>query len=241
MDPRKVITIPNGVDLEQVPRRSAAADPKARCGLENASHRIVDVTTIRRVKGIDVMMRAASIVCREFPHAVFLVAGSVLEEAYFAELKQLVAALGLERNFQFLGGVDDVFPLLATCQAFCHLSRSDGMSNAVLEAMASALPCVVSRCGGNPGVVGDGGFVVAIEDAEAAADRLLYLLRNPDDAMRQGERARQIVNEKFSAEAMVRDFMNLYDALLEPRGRAVTHAPQAGAQRLARIRSRNFR
>jgi glycosyltransferase involved in cell wall biosynthesis len=241
MDPSKVITIPNGVDPELVPRRSTAADLKARFGLDSASHRIVDVTTIRRVKGIDVLIRAASIVCRDLPCAVFLVAGSVLEEEHFAELKQLVAALGLDQNFRFLGGVEDVFPLLGSCQAFCHLSRNDGMSNAVLEAMACGLPCVVSRCGGNPGVVEESGFVVEIEDADSAADRLLYLLRNPEDALRRGERARQIVTEKFSAEAMVRDFMNLYDALLDLRGGAVTHAPLEGSQRLAKIRSRNLR
>src|SRR5204863_4281054 len=120
-------------------------DLKARYELESASHLIVDATTIRRVKGIDVMMRAAAIVCREFPRAVFLVAGSVLEGDYFAELKQLAVTLGLDRNFRFLGGVDDVFPLLGSCHVFCHLSRSDGMSNAVLEAMACGLPCVVSR------------------------------------------------------------------------------------------------
>jgi glycosyltransferase involved in cell wall biosynthesis len=240
-DPRKVITIPNGVDLQQLSPKPQIADFKASYDLEDASHLIVDATTIRRVKGIDVMMRTAAIVCREFPRAVFLVAGSVLEEDFFAELKRLAATLRLDRNFRFLGGMDDVFPLLSSCHVFCHLSRSDGMSNAVLEAMACGIPCVVSRCGGNPGVVGEGGFVVKIEDAGTAADRILYLLRDVGAARRTGERARQIVREKFSAEAMMREFIKLYDELHDSgRPRRSDTSSASNAQRLTRSPSRNF-
>lgn len=218
IDARRVITIPNGVDLanlEKVPGQPETAEFRSRHGLENASHLIVDVTTVRRVKGIDVMMRAATIVRHEFPNAVFLVAGSVLEEAYFGELQSLLKTLNLERTFRFLGGVSDVFPLLASSNVFCHLSRSDGMSNALLEAMASGLACVVSRCGGNPEVVGESGFVVEVEDAQTAAEGILSFLRSPDLAWVSGQRARKIVHERFSAEAMVQDFMHLYDFLLQ--------------------------
>lgn len=218
--PSKVITIPNGVDIDIIPNEQD--DFKRRHHLQDASHLVIDLTTIRRVKGIDVMIRTASRVCAEFPQAVFVVAGGVLEEDYFKELQQLSAACGLERSFRFLGGVDDVYSLLRAGDVFCHLSRNDGMSNALLEALACGLPCVVSGCGGNPGVVGDAGFVVEVEDAQAAAERVLYLLRNREEAARMGARAREIVTEKFSAQAMARRFMDLYDDVLcvDSRNRA---------------------
>src|SRR5262249_26641681 len=171
-----------------------------------ASQVIVDVTTVRQVKGIDTLMRAAARVRRQFPHVLFVLAGKISEPAHFAELNNLLSDLELSENFRFLGGVEPVFPLLNMCNVFCHLSRSDGLSNAMLEAMACGLPCVVSRAGGNPQIIDEGrnGFVVPPDDPEMAADRIITLLHYPDCARRIGERARQIVNENFTAEVMVR-------------------------------------
>ena len=77
-------------------------------------------------------------------------------------------------------------------QAFCLLSRSEGFCNALLEAMACGVPSVVARVGGNPEAIreGENGFLVASEDDEAAAERLLFLLRNPARAVEIGEAGR---------------------------------------------------
>jgi L-malate glycosyltransferase len=146
----------------------------------------------------------------------------VADDPHFAELTQLVTSLGLDRNFQFVGGTDNAFPILQMSDVFCHLSRTDGLSNALLEAMAAALPCVVSRAGGNGDVVEEGlsGFVVPIEHPELAANRIITLLRYPDCARRLGERSRVLAAENFSAKTMAERFVDLYDALLaRPRSR----------------------
>ena len=216
----KVVTIPNGVEMERIPPLRDRAYARAALGLEDASHVIVDVGTVKHVKGFDTLARAAALVCREFPRAVFLVAGRIMNDGYIAELESLVAALGLTRNFRFANQFENVFPVLQASDVFCHLSRSDGMSNALLEAMACGLPCVISRVGGNPEVVEEGrnAFVVPSEEPELAAARVLTLLRSPRLAASMGARSRQIANRSFTAEAMVGGMVRLYDQLFEAKG-----------------------
>lgn len=215
VDPRKVVTIPNGVDTERI---AQSFDPefRSRHGLEDASHLIVDVGSIKPVKGYEVLIRAAALVCKRFPRAVVAIAGPVQNIPYYEQLQRLVTSLGLDRNVRFLGNVDPIYPLLYASDVFCHLSLTDGLSNAILEAMATGLPCVISRVGGNPEVVEDGhsAFVVPPSDHVQAADRLLDLLAHPDRRQRLGSRGRQIIEETLTAEQMVRRFVALYDQLL---------------------------
>jgi glycosyltransferase involved in cell wall biosynthesis len=103
--------------------------------------------------------------------------------------------------------------------AFCMLSRSEGFCNALLEAMACGVPSVVTRVGGNPEAIreGENGFMVQVEDDAAAAERLLYLLRNPEQAAQIGERARTSAQTRFSAETMIKSLISLYRDLLAKR------------------------
>src|SRR5260370_288877 len=217
VDPSKIVTIVNGIDVDSASSPYDTRQLRSSYGLENASHLIVDVASIRRVKGIDILARTAAIVCHDYPAAVFVVVGSVAEQEYFTEVNELLNRLDLVANFRFIGGKDDVFPFLQMSDVFCHLSRSDGLSNAMLEAMACRLPCVVSRAGGNPQVVSEGrnGFVVPIDHPELAADRIVTLLRYPETRRRMGEDGRQRVSETFSAATMVRNLVDLYDRLLK--------------------------
>jgi glycosyltransferase involved in cell wall biosynthesis len=211
----RVISIPNGVDMENLARDF---DPRfrARHALDHASHLIVDVGSVKPVKGYDVLARTASIVCREFPRAVFAIAGALQDHAYYGQLRELISGLGLDGNVRFLGNLDPAFAFLQSSDVFCHLSRTDGLSNALLEAMATGLPCVLSRVGGNPEVVSEGrsGFLVPSDDPESAARRILELLRDPEMRRRMGDHGRAIVAERFTAAHMVNRLVSLYDDLL---------------------------
>jgi glycosyltransferase involved in cell wall biosynthesis len=218
--PERVVSIPNGVDLAAIPPPRDAAFARSAFGLGGASHVIADVGTVKPVKGFDTLARAAAIVCREYPKAMFVVVGRIPKDGYIDELRALVRSLGLTENFRFTGHFDNVFPVLQMCDVFCHLSRTDGLSNALLEAMACGLPCIVSRAGGNPEVMEEGrsGFVIPAGEPEAAAERILTLLGSRDRARRMGQRGREIVERDFTAEAMVRGLVRLYDGLLAAKG-----------------------
>jgi glycosyltransferase involved in cell wall biosynthesis len=216
LSPNQVETLYNGVDLAELDDKAAEGDARQRLGLCADAPIISTLANIRSIKGIDVLVRAAERVCKEFPKAVFLVVGRVLEPKTMAGLKKQVEAEQLGENFRFVGEMANPFPVLRTSNVFCLPSRSEGFSNALIEAMGCGLPSVATRVGGNAEAVeeGESGYLVASEDAEAMADRILQLLRNPNLARRMGVAARETVRERFSIDAMMNRLMGIYDELL---------------------------
>jgi glycosyltransferase involved in cell wall biosynthesis len=146
-----------------------------------------------------------------------VVAGKVLDAAYQAELELLARELGVRENVRFVGQVEDPQQLLAQSDIFLLPSRSEGMSNALLEAMASSLPAVATGVGGNCQLIQDGetGFLTPPEDAGAAAARIVELLENPALAHSLGQAARTLIEREYSADAVVALLMRQYEQLLE--------------------------
>jgi glycosyltransferase involved in cell wall biosynthesis len=218
LSPQKVQTLYNGIELDQVESTRASVSA-ADLGCEAASHLIITTANVRRIKGLDVLLRAAAIVQREFPRAAFLIAGGILEPEYFRELEDLMRSLALSDTVKFLGARNDVMPLLAASDVFCLPSRSEGFSNALVEAMACGLPCVATRVGGNAEALADGesGFIVDADAPEPLAERLLTLLRDPELRRRMGQCGRETVERRFSAHSMITQLTGVYDELLAVR------------------------
>jgi glycosyltransferase involved in cell wall biosynthesis len=214
--PEKVVTVYNGVDLEEIDR-ARKGFRLSDLGLEDASHVVVCVANIRPVKGLDVLVAAAAIVCREIPRARFLVLGQVQDQAYMQRVQDLARELNVTKQVIFAGLNPEVPAVLKACDVFYLPSHTEGLSNAMLEAMACGLPCVASRTGGNSELLEDGrsGYLVPPGDAEAGAQRILHLLRHPYEADQMGAAGRQIVASKFSVEAMIGKLAGLYEGLLK--------------------------
>lgn len=212
----KVAMIHNGVDLSSVDRAAVGTSIRSSLNISAASPLIVTVANIRRVKGLDVFIKTAEIVRARFKSAVFLIAGWPNEPEYFSELQAMIGHRGLHDNVRFLGEVENVFPLLKQSDVFCLLSRSEGFSNALLEAMACRLPSVATRVGGNPEAISDGmnGYLVPSDDPQAAADRVLRLLDSPALARDMGEHARRTIESNFTVEIMIDRLVQLYSEVL---------------------------
>jgi glycosyltransferase involved in cell wall biosynthesis len=226
--PSKVSTLYNAVDLARVPGMVDRSEIRERLGLKSDSPVIVSVGNLRRLKGFDVLVRAAAIVYREFPKAVFVVAGGQdpHEPECLRELEKLRSELGIAGNVKFLGSVEDVLSLLKACDAFCLLSRTEGFSNALLEAMACGIPCVATRVGGNSEALGDGhsGLLVESEDHESAAVQICKLLQDKKLAQCLGERGQNSISERFTPEVVMAQLAGIYDALLTERKRTANRA-----------------
>jgi len=202
-----VHTIYNGLNIEPF------ANTGNRCRSEIL---VVSVGNIRRVKGHDIFIRAAAIIARQFPQARFSVAGEVLEPEYFQELHELRQSLGLADRFRFEGEVTDLPRFLAGADIFVLPSRSEGFSNAVIEAMAASLPVVATRVGGNPEAVRHGmtGLLVPPEDPSALANAVLELLSDSERANAMGEAGRRLAASEFSTENTVAKVVEIYRRLL---------------------------
>jgi glycosyltransferase involved in cell wall biosynthesis len=163
-------------------------------------------------------VRAANQVARQFPEAVFVVAG---QGAPGDELRQDGAPLVERQRLWFLGGCSVIAELLQASTVCVLSSHSEGLSNAVLEYMAAGKPVVASDVGGMREVVLEGrtGYLVHRGDTNALADRVSFLLRNPERAEAMGECGRRYVNEKFSLSTQFAAVHELYTQLLQTAGR----------------------
>ncbi|HLI78326.1 MAG TPA: glycosyltransferase family 4 protein, partial [Acidobacteriaceae bacterium] len=204
----RVHVVYNGLDM--VPYADNAARQKGPLA-------ITTIGNIRQVKGHDIFVQAAAIVHAAYPEVCFTVAGEVLEPEYFAHLQQLVDHLGLRENFVFLGKITDLHAHLQTAAIFVLPSRSEGFSNALIEAMAAGLPCVATDVGGNAEAIshGENGLIVPPEDAPALAGAMLSLLQDTSFAANLSIAARRTVERQFTADAMVRNLVDRFRRLLE--------------------------
>jgi glycosyltransferase involved in cell wall biosynthesis len=221
LDPARVTTIYNAIDLKRTQLPVDRAKILGRYAIPEHSKVVVSVGNIRKLKGFDVLIRAAALVCRNTADAVFLIVGGTdpAEPHYTRELAELSDSQGISDKIKFAGALDDVIPLLRSSDAFCLLSRSEGFSNALLEAMACGLPSVCTRVGGNGEVVqhGHSGYLVESGDSSSAAEFLSNVLHDPRLAVRMGANARSTISERFSSESATSQLVNLYQSLIEGR------------------------
>jgi glycosyltransferase involved in cell wall biosynthesis len=208
--PSLVETIYNGIDVADWD----AAPPPAK--LEGAPV-IATVGNIRRVKGHDLFIKAAASVVAQFPQVSFNIAGGVLESDYFAELQTLVADLNLSNHLHFVGGVANLREYLSTADIFVLPSRSEGFSNAIVEAMAASLPVVATNVGGNAEAVTDGvsGLIVPPEDPAALAAAITRLLSDPGEAREMGAAGKKLASAKFTTDAMMHQITLAYASVLQ--------------------------
>src|SRR6185295_581376 len=113
-------------------------------------------------------------------------------------LKAMVQEKKLAQNVRFLGHVADVSPYLLAADIFVLLSESEGMSNSLLEAMASGLPVIVSDNSGNRTLIKDGknGLIVPYKDIQATAQALVTLLSQAGVARTCGQKARSNIERE---------------------------------------------
>ena len=204
----RVRTIYNGLDL-------ASWGPRLPDSRPGGSIRITTVGNIRHVKGHDVLIRAAAIVLKEYPEVSFKVVGEVLEEQYFRSLERLIAEYQLADKFVFAGGSASIREHLIESDIFVLPSRSEGFSNAIVEAMAAALPVVATDVGGNAEAVSPGvsGFLVPSEDPQALASALMRLIAESRMREKMGRAGREIAEKRFSTDVMMRETVAIYDQL----------------------------
>ncbi len=209
IDPDRVKTIYNGLSLSSWGAPTRPAKPPGE-------FLVTTVGNIRRIKGHDLFIKAAAAIMPQFPKASFTIAGDILDPAYFAELQSLVHDLGLSNHFRFDGGVTDLRRHLAMADIFVLPSRSEGFSNALVEAMVSSLPVVATDVGGNSEAVQDGatGWIVPSEDSTALTSAIVKLLSDPALAKSMGAAGRDRAIENFTIETMMKRITDAYGTLL---------------------------
>jgi glycosyltransferase involved in cell wall biosynthesis len=165
------------------------------------------------VKDHATLLGAFRAVKQRLPAAKLVLAG---DGELRSDLEARSDELGIRDSVRFLGVRRDVPALLRTWDVFCLSSLSEGTSVTLLEAMASGLPAVVTRVGGNPEVVQEGvtGHTAPRGDAEALGDALVRVLSDRETGARMGQAGRTRVHEIFTIDGMVDGYRALYRSLL---------------------------
>ncbi len=136
-----------------------------------------------------------------------------------ASLEAQAASLGISNHVTFTGARSDTPDLMRSFDVFVLPSINEGISNTILEAMATGLPVVAGRVGGNPELIADGvtGRLYDLADPQGLEHALLPYLTDPALRQAHGKAGRNRVVQNFSLDAMVDRYLNLYDELLADR------------------------
>ena len=216
----KIRVIYNGVDTDRfVPLSSDAARVRRDSGLPTDRFLIGSVGRLVPIKDHSTLLQAAELLLRQGNNLHVLLVGDGPERA---RLEQYVASTPeLSGRVTFLGASDRVPELLKAMDVFVLPSISEGMSNTILEAMATGLPVVATRSGGNLEMINHefSGLLFAPRDVRTLVSLLVRLIESADLRRHLGEGARRRAVERFSLAKMVRCYRDLYFELAGKRGK----------------------
>ena len=169
------------------------------------------------MKGVDVLLRGwAALDPLHRRRGRLLLVGDGPERS---NLEALAGTLGIGESIRFTGEQGEVLPYYHAADLFALPSRTEGLSNALLEAMACGLPVVVSRTGGARDLVQDGhnGLFVEPEDAAGCCAQMAALLASPELWARYAQAARASVIAHASLSATIERTVGLYRGLAAAR------------------------
>lgn len=215
----KITVICNSVDVRRY-RRPVDRDAVRRgLALPDGARVMAVVATFKRQKGHRFLLEAAAPVVERLPDLHILLIG---DGELRGELEAQARAAGLEAHVHFLGSRQDVPDLLAASDCFVLPSLWEGLSMALVEAMASGLPVIATAVSGTNQVMiaGETGLLVPPGDAARLGDAMLRLLSDPGRASEMGAAARRQVESYFSARKQAEDHIALYRREQRRVGRA---------------------
>jgi glycosyltransferase involved in cell wall biosynthesis len=207
VDPSRIAVVRNGIDLSAFDA-AARREPSAPLPDLSRPTAIMVANMHHPVKGQEDVLVAMRHVLRDMPQAQLLLVGEgVRRPALERMARELLGA-----SCALLGRRLDVPALLGRVRCLVSASYAEGISNAILEAMAARLPVVATAVGGTPELIRDdvSGFLVSAGAPAHLASRLRMALRDRALGARLGEAARKVVEREFGVEQMRRAYERVY-------------------------------
>jgi glycosyltransferase involved in cell wall biosynthesis len=144
-------------------------------------------------------------------------------------VERLVRQQGLDERVWLAGERTDVAQIMRGLDCFILPSLGEGISNTILEAMATRLAVIATRVGGNAELIESGmtGLLVPPGDSDALADALTRYSTDRTMARRHAKAARRVAQSRFSLARMVTDYCSLYETALAAAGVSLPPAAEA--------------
>ena len=227
---RQVRVVNLGIDFERFdPERVDPAKQRAQWGADVDTVVVGLVGRIDPAKGQDTFIKAAAGVLKfgEEAQQKKLKFVGVGEETlgrtsnYLQELQEMLVQFRLEKYFVFAGYQENIPEVMRSFDILVMPSRQEAFGLVAIEALAMGCPIVISRGGSADEIVGqqEFGLLVRPQDAFDLQQKLRYLLDNPEERQKMGQRGREHVLRHYDRKTRIRQHMELYERALRRRSR----------------------
>ncbi len=208
-DASKIITIPNGIDIDLFNKRMDKNLIRRNIGIE-PKHKVVGIISKdSRAKNVSLFIEAAKSLLEQTNNICFVLIGMGLDNK---KKEKWLNGFPLKDKFFFLGTREDIPELLSILDIFALTSISEGLPNVIMEAMAAGKPVIATDVGGCSELISNGktGFLVPSNDKNELTKTLRIMLRNEKKTHSMGSAGRNFIKTNFSMNKMVRQTQGLY-------------------------------
>lgn len=207
----KIVVIPNPLHKRRIIDGSEHPISKEEIGIKQNDYVVGIVANVTPVKDHQTFLKAARIVHDQIPNAKFLVVGKIFPNNR-EKLQSYITSLGLSSSVLLLGEFDNPIPLMRLFDVGVLSSKSEGLSNSLIEYAAVGIPTIATNVGGNPEVVIDGytGFLVPPSAAESMGNRIIRLLENKELRSSFGCNANNHIRSLFDQDKIISLYEQFY-------------------------------
>ncbi|MBK3519747.1 glycosyltransferase [Carboxylicivirga marina] len=210
---KRGIVITNGFNTKRLAVEYDNVNTLKELDIHNKQLIVGMVASINWRKDYPTFIRAALRVLEQDTNMCFVIVGDGDDRQ---AIEQMIPIEQM-KYFRFLGNRQDVDRFISVFHMGVLASFAEGISNSIMEYMAFGKPVVASDVDGNRELVetNKSAFLVKVGDDETMANKILELFRNDKLASEMGQRGRQIILERLTEEQMTRNYLNLYNKLLD--------------------------
>jgi len=213
VSPEKVKIIHNGTDIEKFTDVKNRPDALENLNIPESGFLVISISNLRPVKNIPILIKAAKQLVPQYPELQFVVIGEGDQRPY---LEKLVKSYNLSHNFHLVGKISNPAPILARADIGVLTSKSESLSNTLIEYSLSGLPVVASDVGGNREIIEDGisGFLFESDNIDQLTEKINSLIENKNLRDRFGATGRETALNKFPLERCLKEYQSFYEKLV---------------------------
>lgn len=213
-DGNRIKVIYNGIDTDKFRNIRYDNELRMELGIPEGNKVVGIIANFRPMKHHHTFIRAAEIVLRQRQDITFILIGTGQLKR---EMEGLASSLGIERGIIFVGPRNDITRFLSIMDIGVNCSEGEGLSNAIMEYMATGIVCVVSDAGGNPDLITDNvnGFVFKLDDYEKLATLLVTALTNKPICDGFIRKSSEKIESEMSLKAILSTYENFYKGLVQ--------------------------
>lgn len=211
----KIVVVNAPVPIEKF-IKATGAGIREEFNLRDCDTVITAVGHFAEVKGWDIAIKAFAKVNKKIVNTKLLLVGKKTSLPFYDKICALITQLNLQEHVIFAGNRSDIPEILKASDLFVFPSRSEGAGAALIEAMATGLPCIATNTGGIPGIIDNGknGFLFQRENSDELAEKVIQVLATPELQAQLIETAQQGL-QRFTIETYVESVFFHYQELLK--------------------------